>query len=107
MPFLLLWSLPDAPLILVDAVNDLGIVIGDVQHFRGFVAGHAEVFDKKYQFESVLIGYCIILALVRIIVGRLRGDRRFLLVRLRTLWRGLILVRNLADGLFGLCRSLD
>ena len=50
MAFLLLRGLPDASLVLVDAVDDLCVVISNVQHLGSFVAGHAEVFDQKYQF---------------------------------------------------------
>lgn len=69
MAFLLLRGLPDASLVLVDAVDDLCIVVSNVEHFGSFMAGHAEVFDQKYQFQSILIRYSVVLALVVIIAS--------------------------------------
>ena len=69
MAFLLLRGLPDASLVLVDAVDDLCVVISNVQHLGSFVAGHAEVFDQKYQFKSILIRYCVVLALVVVLAS--------------------------------------
>ena len=38
VPLLLLGRLSNAPLVLVDAVDNLGVIVSDAQHFRGFVA---------------------------------------------------------------------
>lgn len=65
MPFLLLRRLPDALLIFVDAVDDLGIVVGNVEHFARPVTRHAKVLNQQYQLQSILVRYRIVLPLVQ------------------------------------------
>lgn len=49
MAFLLLRCLSNSLLILVDAVDDFRIVVGDAQHFRGLVARHSELLYQQNQ----------------------------------------------------------
>ena len=49
MSLLLLGCLSDALLVLVDAVDHLGVVVRNVQHFRSLVARHAKILDQQDQ----------------------------------------------------------
>ena len=64
MPFLLLGSLPDSLLVLVNSKDDLSVVVGYVQHFGRLVARHTEVFDQQNELQTVLVGDGLVLALV-------------------------------------------
>ena len=55
MALLLFGSLPDSLLVLVDAVYYIGVVVRNVQHFRGFVARHAKLLNHKNELQSVLV----------------------------------------------------
>ena len=63
--FLLFRCLANSSLLLVDSEDDLRIVVGYVQDFWGFVAGHAQVLYQEYELQSVLIRNCFVFPLIQ------------------------------------------
>ena len=76
MPFLLLGSLPDSLLVLVNSEDDLSVVIGYVQHFGRLVTGHTEVFDQQNELQTVLVRDSLVFALVEGRIARVGAFKR-------------------------------
>ena len=65
VPLLLFGRLPDAPLLLVDAKDDFGVVVGDGEHFGRLVARHAQILNQQNQLQPVFVRNGLILSLVQ------------------------------------------